>query len=86
MINDIIYLLVIGIGIYIYITLNKKLKRDYSKKDVSYPVGMAFFIPLILPKNYFKKNKVLVAWITVLFSFASLFITIYFFGKLVGLI
>ena len=86
MIDKLVYVILIGLGIYLYIKLNSKLAKKYSKKNVSYPHGMAFFIPLILPKNYFKKNKVLLAWIIYLFSFASLFIAIYFFGKLVGLI
>jgi hypothetical protein len=81
-----IYIIGIVFLIYVDIILNRELRKKYSKKDTSYPSGRAFFIPLILPKKYFRKDKLWIAWFVYLISFIVLFILIYLFIKLINAI
>lgn len=89
MIDKFVYLILIGILIYIYISLYKDLKNKYYHKNLQDPTlgtGRFFFIALIFPKNYFKKETILEGWITYFINIIIIFCIVYILTKLFNLI
>lgn len=81
--DKIIYVILIGILIYFSFSLNKDLKQNCYKKIP--PASIIAFFALIFPRDYFKKDKVFVGWITYFFMVISFFVAIYLVGRLLGL-
>jgi hypothetical protein len=89
MIDKFVYILLIGILVYIFIVLEKELTNEYYNKGLSKNppgTGRFFFIPLIFPRNYFIKNKLLEGWLVYLFSLIAFFSALYFLIKLLGIV
>jgi hypothetical protein len=93
-IEKIVYVILIGIMVYIFLELEDDLRNDdYYRKDYietsrnSFGLGgRFFFIGLIFPWGYFRKDKLLEGWSVYFFSLIAFFSALYFFIKLVGLI
>lgn len=85
MIDKLIYLFLIGILIYIYFILEEELRKEYYKKDFSgnsLGTGKFFFIALIFPRAYFRKDKLLEGWIIYFVNILIVFSTVYLLIKL----
>lgn len=87
MILELVYVLLIIFLIYINWNLNKDLEKEYYKEDISkLGIGKFFFVALIFPSDYFKKNKVLLGWSVYLFMCITFILIFYLIFKLVGLL
>ena len=86
-IDNIIYTALICIFVYIFLELEDDLRKDYFHKDLpdnTLGTGYYFFIALIFPWGYFRKEKLLEGWFVYLFSLVAFFSALFLFMKLIG--
>lgn len=87
MIDKIIYAVSICILVYIIIELEDDLRKDYFHKDLpgnTLGTGLYFFIALIYPWGYFRKEKLLEGWFVYLFNCIAFILAFCLFMMLIG--
>jgi len=83
-----IYIVLILFLGYLYFLIRKYLKQNYlnsNKRNLDHG-GIAFLIPIFIPKKYFNKKTFLKDYFLYIFSFICLFAIIYLFYKLIGIL
>jgi hypothetical protein len=83
MINKVIYtILLIGL-VYVFFKIDTILRKDFLKEKLTLGTSKLFFLALIFPKKYFKKNKILEGWLLYVLDLIIVFVAFFFFIKLI---
>jgi hypothetical protein len=75
-------LLVICLG-YLFFRIDILLRKEFLKEKLTIGTSKLFFLALIFPKRYFKKDKILVGWLIYVLDLIVLFGTFYLLIKLI---
>ncbi len=84
MIDKIIYIALIAVLVYLYFIIADELRKQYYKKVP--PGSILFFMALIFPGEYFKKDNLFDGYFLHVLSLVIILIALYLFGKVGGLI
>jgi len=87
---EFIYLLLIGLLIYIYIENVRELNNKYYKKEFigksSLGKGFWFFLPLISPSRYFREKELSKGYFVYLFGVLLMIGIVFLLIKLAGVL